>query len=1035
MEIVHIMRKYITLMLLVLSSLGAMAQQFKVVENYNEFKTAVSMNENIRLGADIVLPKNFDMLNITYKGIIDGSGTDESGNPICHSLGGGENTKGSDKRAHKPIFKALEGATLKNLIISNFRLEWDDDDIGAVACTAKNTKFTNVIVANVSVFNDDDDAGAIVGKAENCEFRNVMGINNDVTVDGNRAGGFVGLSYNSFYCNCSNSAYSSVYADGSWGNAYAGGFVGDSNSDQFVFCINMAQIGALDDCVGGITGKSRKSYFSDCSNNGCIMHSKEADFINAVSNMKKALDNIDLTEIEKALEEQYEDQDFDIAAMAASYIGGLGLGVIGNAVGWMLALIESPAAPVVLTAAFVTIVAGAVAALVVYIDQELDAHDDVGGICGYCVGGTFSMCINYGVLICYDAGVGGIVGETNSESCGPTTITNCLNAGTIKGYEFVGGIFGEGDHGDIINHCLNVGEVNNHQKDGKSDPIGNFNNKKDLGTLTKNYYLDKIYDNKKNDRIPVTSDILEDGTVANLLNDGETSDNSPWHQAINDGYPVPDQSHNNENMQDFENIDGVYIISSVADLDTLRKHVENGKRPTYLVYINADIDCKGIDWKPIGTSDHPFSGRCFGDGHTISNLDNTNNQLKEGQGFFGVVDINTEVRDLIIGSGSIKGTYGVGAIIGCANHKAQTDGFIRIIGCGNAADITGNYDCGGLVGGIYSDSKMTLTIDNSYNMGQISGEKQTAALCGFGKHNATITGCWNSGKVTGTEKNMGFARGENTTNITVQNCYSLDTTFAQKGVSMFTAEDAKDGTLCYNLNGNSNDASVGLPWEQNIAPGGDAYPHYKSSKERAIYTDREISGNYGTVILPYAVQSNDSIRYYILESVTGDDNEAQFEFSAVDTLKAGTPAVFYFRGQKGSLYEFISICETFSKEPNDLKVDGWTMTGNLGSNDMVFTDQTYLESLYFISEGAVRNATQSLTVSPFRAYLKTTGPAPARTRAFFYDGGTLTSVQVVEADIEENVSKEGIFNLAGQPLGTIEKGFSIIDGKLYYFDE
>ncbi len=1032
------MRKYITLMLLLFSCIGAMAKpQFTEVVDYNGFKEAVKKNENIKLTANIDLSDaGFDMINVTYKGIIDGSGTDESGNPICHSLSGGENTKGSDNRAHKPIFKALEGATLTNLIISNFRLEWDDDDIGAVACTAKNTKFTNVMVANVSVFNDDDDAGAIVGKAENCEFRNVMGINNDVTVDGKRAGGFVGLSYNSFYCNCSNSAYSSVYADGSWGNAYAGGFVGDSNSDQFVFCINMAQIGALDDCVGGITGKSRKSHFSNCSNSGCIMHSKEADFINAVSNMKKALDNIDLTEIEEALEEQYKDQDFDIAAMAASFIGGLGSGVIGNAVGWMLALIESPAAPVVLTAAFVTIVAGAVAALVVYIDQELDAHDDVGGICGYCEGGTFSMCINYGVQICYDAGVGGIVGETNSESCGPTTITNCLNAGTIKGYEFVGGIFGEGDYGDMINHCLNVGEINNHQKDGKSDPIGNFNNKEDLGTLRKNYYLAESYDNMKDDRIPVTSNILENGIVANLLNDGETSDNSPWHQAINDdGYPVPDQSHNNENMQDFENIDGVYIISSVADLDTLRKHVENGKRPTYLVYINADIDCEGIDWEPIGTSDHPFSGRCFGGGHTIKNLDNTNNyQDKAGQGFFGVVDINTEVRDLIIGSGSIKGTYGVGAIIGYANHKAQTVGFIKIIGCGNAANITGSYDCGGLVGGIYSDSKMTLTIDNSYNMGNISAENKTAALCGFSKHDAIITSCWNSGNVTGTEPNMGFARGD--TDIKVQNCYSLDTTFEQNGVSKFTTDNAKDGTLCYNLNGNSNDASVGLPWEQNIAPGGDAYPHYRNNNERkGVYTDREISGNYGTVILPYAVQSNDSIRYYTLENVIGNDEQTEFEFYAVDTLKAGTPAVFYFRGQKGSLYEFISISETFSKEPDDIENNGWTMTGNLGSNDTVFTDQTDLESLYFISDGAVKNATQSLTVSPFRAYLKSAGSIPAKLTSLFYDGGTVTTIQSVETGFEENVHRDGIFNLAGQSLGSIEKGFNIIDGKLYYIDE
>ena len=969
------MRGYVTFILSLLCCIGAMAQGFTEVSTADGFIRAAKNNENIKLTADIVLPKNFNTINITYKGVIDGSGTDASGKPTYHSVGGGDFTKNSDGRVNKPIFKNLEGATLQNIIISNFRLEWDDDDIGAVAYTAKKSSFINVMVAGISVFNDDNDAGAVTGKAESCEFRNVMGINNDVTVDGKRAGGFVGLSYNSFYCNCSNSAYSSVYADGSWGNAYAGGFVGESNSDQFVFCLNLAQVGALDDCVGGITGRSSKSYFTNCSNSGCIMHSKEADFISAVNSLKNSLGTINLADVNKALEERYDTQDFDIGAMAASFFGGVGAGVIGNAVGWMVAMASATGGAVILAAAFVTMVAGAVAGLVMCIDQEIDAHDDVGGICGYCEGGAFNTCANYGNLICYDAAAGGIVGETDHVRCGSTTITNCLNAGEIKGYDLVGGIFGQGDSGDIINHCLNVGTINAHQKDGKSNPIGCFDTKEDLGTLAKNYYAAGKYDNTKNDRIPVTADMLRDTQVRNLLNDGDLSGNGPWHQATGDEYPVPDQSHDNDLLDVPKDIDGVYIISGIEDLNTLRTDVLNGKRASYMVYIVADIDCDGKDWEPIGTAGHPFSGICFGEGHTISNLRTAESDAgKAGRGFFGVVGINTEVRDLVIGSGSIRGSNGVGAIIGYAEHRANTEGFIKITGCGNKADIRGGYDCGGLIGAVYSDTNLTLTIDNCFNMGTVTGSEKTAAICGFGKNKATVTGCWNSGNVTGTETGMGFARGEK---INVLNCYNLGSDFGQSGVESFTEDEAKDGTLCFKLNGRSNDAGVGLPWEQNISAG-DAYPYYKGNGEgKAIYTGRVISGNYGTVILPYDVQSDGFMEYYILSSVTGDGDQAQFDFDAVEKLEAGTPAVFLFRGQAGSVYEFISSSYTFSRDINSVDLpNGWKMTGNLNSEDMEFTNSTVLENLYFISEGAIKHSTSSLTVSPFRAYLQSTGPAP-----------------------------------------------------------
>ena len=184
-----IMKKYLMLMMLLLTSVGAMAEvEFHVVTTAEDFAAHAKANDNIRLGADINI-KNIGTIDVTYTGIIDGENV-KDGQTVYYSLHGDS----GDGRVKQPIFKKIEGATIKNLLIRNFRIEWNADDIGAVAYTAKNCSFNNVIVSEVSIFNDDDEAGAIVGKAESCDFRNVRGMGNDVTVDGTHAGGFVGIS-------------------------------------------------------------------------------------------------------------------------------------------------------------------------------------------------------------------------------------------------------------------------------------------------------------------------------------------------------------------------------------------------------------------------------------------------------------------------------------------------------------------------------------------------------------------------------------------------------------------------------------------------------------------------------------------------------------------------------------------------------------------------------------------------------------------------------------------------------------------------
>lgn len=1019
------MRKYFLIVMLLLTGAGAMAQTFVEVNNAKDFKTAAENNKNIRLTADIDI-RNMGMINVTYKGIIDGLGTNASGDAVLYSLTGGT----GDGRVKKPIFKALNGATLRNLVIRNFRIEWDDDDIGAVACTAKNSNFNQIVISEVSIFNDDDEAGAIVGKAEGCDFRNVRGMGNDVTVDGNYAGGFVGLSYNSVYCDCSNSAMSTVYADGSWGNAYAGGFVGESNSDQFVFCVNFASVGALDDRIGGIVGYSSKSVFSNCSNSGYVMHCEEDDFLTCTRNIKKNITD-SFNDIIADLERMYDKQDFSLKAGFASFLGTIGLSTVSFGV--ELALLSFVTCGAAFTVTMIIVATGIVVTLINLIDAEIGAHDEMGGICGTCEGTVFDCCTNYGTLMCRDSYVGGIVGLMRDIS--KNRITNCLNAGEIQGFEYAGGICGEGNPADRITNCLNVGKIT-VPSDGKKDPIGNISRDGSKYALSKCYYLAEKDGDEKDGRIPASASELSSGKIAKSLNDGATGDGAPWKQTVGtDAYPVLDPSH--ESVNPLKNPD-VFVISSVEDLESLRTAVNSGTRNSYVVYITEDIDCNNTTWVPIGNYSHPFSGICYGGGHTISNLVTADDASKNGIGFFGVVGINTEVRDLFIGSGEIRGGHSIGAIIGYAENKNSTEGYIRVTGCGNTATITGSYDCGGLVGAIYSDDYMKLTLDNCYNMGSVNATERSAALCGFAKKNALVTSCWNTGSVKGYVAGKGFVRGDDAAAPEIHNCYVAgDLSYLlQDGVGTFTEADAKNGTLCLNLNGGSNDASVGLPWEQDISDENATYPRNTvyGNDGKAIYTSRKVSGKYGTVVLPYMVRSNDFIRFYTLTDVT-DGEETQLHFHAVDSLLPGTPAIFQVA--RDSTYEFVSISYEFDTTLNDITIAGWTMTGNLNidGQNKVFTDSEELKTLYYISGGQIKRATSSLTISPLRAYIK--GPSPKMSSAprslslLLDDGYNVTGIRLVQTDTQSDVTSYGIFNLAGQQIDSPQPGISIINGKKY----
>ena len=79
-------------------------------------------------------------------------------------------------------------------------------------------------------------------------------------------------------------------------------------------------------------------------------------------------------------------------------------------------------------------------------------------------------------------------------------------------------------------------------------------------------------------------------------------------------------------------------IKTVDELLQFAKAVDNGKyddETDAVVSLDADLDLTGVAWKPIGsvfaadgTLLHYFSGKFYGNGHTISNLDFSKNYVR-----------------------------------------------------------------------------------------------------------------------------------------------------------------------------------------------------------------------------------------------------------------------------------------------------------------------------------------------------------------------------------------------------------------------
>lgn len=226
-------------------------------------------------------------------------------------------------------------------------------------------------------------------------------------------------------------------------------------------------------------------------------------------------------------------------------------------------------------------------------------------------------------------------------------------------------------------------------------------------------------------------------------------------------------------------------ITTVGELLQFAKAVDDGKyddKTDAVVSLDADLDLTvtGVAWKPIGsvfaadgTLLHYFSGKFYGNGHTISNLDFSENYGKTEYPSFGFF---SEVYGAKIYGLTIQGKLDVansgyvyfGTVAGVAVDSKISDCVSEVLFTDTDKYINGTVAmCG------YAKNS---TIEHCQNKGNFSVMKDTSQFWMGGiagvADNSTVQYCANTGNMTSWTPHTGGIVGQLYQDSKIINCYS-----------------------------------------------------------------------------------------------------------------------------------------------------------------------------------------------------------------------------------------------------------------------
>ena len=224
-------------------------------------------------------------------------------------------------------------------------------------------------------------------------------------------------------------------------------------------------------------------------------------------------------------------------------------------------------------------------------------------------------------------------------------------------------------------------------------------------------------------------------------------------------------------------------ITTVDELLQFAKAVDNGEyddKTDAVVSLDADLDLTGVAWTPIGsvfaadgTLLHYFSGKFYGNGHTISNLDFSENYGKTEYPSFGFF---SEIYGAEISGLTIQGKLDVsnsapvffGTVAGVAADSKISDCVSDVSFTDTDKYINGTVAMCGYA--------INSTIEYCQNKGDFSVMKDTSqfwmgGIAGLAE-NSTVQYCANTGDMTSWTPSSGGIVGQLIQNSKIINCYS-----------------------------------------------------------------------------------------------------------------------------------------------------------------------------------------------------------------------------------------------------------------------
>ena len=224
-------------------------------------------------------------------------------------------------------------------------------------------------------------------------------------------------------------------------------------------------------------------------------------------------------------------------------------------------------------------------------------------------------------------------------------------------------------------------------------------------------------------------------------------------------------------------------ITTVDELLQFAKAVDNGEyddKTDAVVSLDADLDLTGVAWTPIGSKFdtdgnllHYFSGKFYGNGHTISNLDFSENYGKAEYPVFGFFSVayGAEISGLTIQGKldvSNSGYVFFGTVAGVAENSKISDCISDVSFTDTDKYINGPAALCGYA--------INSTIEHCQNKGNFSVTTDTTSLQMGGivgvADNSTVQYCANTGDMTSWTPHTGGIVGQLYQGSKIINCYS-----------------------------------------------------------------------------------------------------------------------------------------------------------------------------------------------------------------------------------------------------------------------